>query len=109
VVNVLVDNAAAYVDWSETALTADLESAHAVFETNLFDAWRVCQAFVPLVRRSARGRIVNVASGAGSHGGDTDFGLTTNRGSAASYGISKAALNAFTSKLAAELEGTGSW
>ncbi len=105
-VDVLVNNAAAYVDWSETALTADLESARAVFETNLFGAWRVCQAFVPLVRRSVHGRIVNVASGAGSHG-DADFGLTTNRGSVASYGISKAALNALTSKLAAELEGTG--
>lgn len=104
--DVLVNNAAAYVDWSETALTADLGSAHGVFETNLFGAWRVCQAFVPLVRRSAHGRIVNVSSGVGSHG-DADFGLTTNRGSVASYGISKSAINALTSKLAAELEGTG--
>lgn len=104
--DVPVNNAAAYVDWSETALIADLGAAHAVFETNLLGAWRVCQAFVPLVRRGTHGRIVNVSSGAGSHG-DADFGLTTNRGSVASYGISKAAINALTSKLAAEVEGTG--
>jgi len=104
--DVLVNNAAAFVDWSETALTADLDAARAVLDTNLFGAWRVCLAFAPLVRRSEHGRIVNVSSGAGSHG-DPQFGLTTGRGSVASYGISKATINALTSKLAAELEGTG--
>ena len=105
-VNVLVNNAAAYADWSEMASSADLELAQGVLETNLFGAWRVSQVFLPLIGRSRHGRIVNVSSGAGSHG-QPQFGLTTNRGSAASYGISKAALNALTAKLAAELEGTG--
>jgi NAD(P)-dependent dehydrogenase (short-subunit alcohol dehydrogenase family) len=104
--DVLVNNAAAYADWSEMASSTDLESAQGVLETNLFGAWRACQVFLPLIRRSEHGRIVNVSSGAGSHG-EPQFGLTTNRGSAASYGISKAALNALTAKLAAELEGTG--
>lgn len=104
--DVLVNNAAAYVDWTETATTADLDSVRRVLETNLFGAWRSVQAFLPLIRKSAHGRIVNVSSGAGSHG-DSDFGLTTGRGAVASYGISKAALNALTSKLAAELEGSG--
>jgi NAD(P)-dependent dehydrogenase (short-subunit alcohol dehydrogenase family) len=104
--DVLVNNAAAFADWSETASGADLESSRAVFDTNLFGVWRACQAFLPLIQRSKHGRIVNVASGAGSHGEPT-FGLTTGSGSAASYGISKAALNALTAKLAAELDGTG--
>ncbi|MGB3634292.1 MAG: SDR family NAD(P)-dependent oxidoreductase [Rubrobacteraceae bacterium] len=104
--DVLVNNAAAFVDWTETALTADLESARGIFETNLFGAWRVSQAFVDLIRRSDHGRIVNVSSGAGSHG-EEQFGLTTGGGAVASYGISKAAINALTSKLAAELEDTG--
>lgn len=104
--DVLVNNAAAYVDWTETALTASLQAARNVLETNLFGAWRMAQAFLPLLRKSQHGRIVNVSSGGGSHG-DLQFGLTTNRGSVASYGISKAALNALTSKLAAELDGTG--
>ena len=104
--DVLVNNAAAYVDWSEKATTADLQAAHTVLETNLFGAWRTSQILLPLLRKSEHARIVNVASGAGSHG-DQGFGLTTNRGAVASYGVSKAALNALTSKFAAELEGTG--
>ena len=46
-----------------------------------------------------------VSSGGGSHA-DDQFGLTRRGGAAASYGISKAALNALTSTLAAELAGT---
>ena len=105
--DVLVNNAAVFADWSETVATADLGDARRVVETNLFGAWRVViQAFLPIVRRSAHGCIVNVSSGAGSHG-EPRFGLTTAGGTAASYGISKAALNALTAKLAAELRDTG--
>ena len=64
--DVLVNNAAAYVDWSETASAADLAAAHTVMETNLYGAWRTTQAFLPLLRRSPAGRVVNVSSGAGS-------------------------------------------
>lgn len=104
--DVLVNNAAAYVDWSEMPTTADLKASHTVLETNVYGAWRTIQLLLPLIRKSQHGRIVNVSSGAGSHG-DQQFGLTTNHGSVASYGISKAALNALTSKFAAELEGSG--
>jgi NAD(P)-dependent dehydrogenase (short-subunit alcohol dehydrogenase family) len=103
--DVLVNNAAAYVDWAETGTGADLDAARAVMEVNLFGAWRLVQAALPLLRRSPHPRIVNVSSGAGSHG-DTAFGLTVRGGAAASYGVSKAALNALTSTLAAELAGT---
>ena len=100
--DILVNNAAAFVDWSETVTGADLDDARRVLETNLLGAWRLTQALLPLLRRSASPRIVNVSSGAGSHGDDA-FGLTARGGAAASYGISKAALNALTSMLAAEL------
>ena len=103
--DVLVNNAAAYVDWAETATGADLDAARAVVEVNLFGAWRLVQATLPLLRRSPHPRVVNVSSGAGSHG-DPAFGLTARGGAAATYGISKAALNALTSTLAAELAGT---
>lgn len=102
----LINNAAGYVDWSETASTADLAAAHALLETNLFGAWRMTQAFLPLLRRSPHPRVVNVSSGAGSHG-DAGFGLMTNNGATASYGISKAALNALTVKFAVELSTSG--
>ena len=104
--DVLVNSAAAFADWSETASGADLENSRAVLDTNLLGTWRVCQAFLPLIRQSERGRIVNVASGSGSHG-DPQFGLATPGGTAATYAISKAAVLALTSKLAAELDGTG--
>ncbi|MFM7445410.1 MAG: SDR family NAD(P)-dependent oxidoreductase, partial [Tabrizicola sp.] len=47
------------------------------------------------------GRLVNVSSGAGSHG-DTAFGLTTDNAMGTSYAVAKAALNALTAKLAKE-------
>lgn len=102
--DVLVNNAAAYANWAETAATADLAAAQAVVATNLFGTWRVTQAFLPLLRASAHPRLVVVSSGAGSHG-EPQFGLAAG-GAAASYGISKAALNALVAKLAAELADT---
>jgi NAD(P)-dependent dehydrogenase (short-subunit alcohol dehydrogenase family) len=104
--DVLVNNAAAVADWAETASDADLNAARATLDANLFGPWRVSQALLPLLRKSPHGRIVNVSSGAGSHG-DQQFGLTTGNGGVASYGVSKAALNALTAKFAAELAGTG--
>jgi NAD(P)-dependent dehydrogenase (short-subunit alcohol dehydrogenase family) len=103
--DVLINNAAAYVDWGETASAADLEASRRVIDANLFGPWRMTQALLPLLRESAHPRVVNVSSGAGSHGDDR-FGLTRRGGAAASYGISKAAQNALTSTLAAELAGT---
>jgi NAD(P)-dependent dehydrogenase (short-subunit alcohol dehydrogenase family) len=104
-IDVLVNNAAEAADWSETAGTADLREAHAVMEANLFGPWRTTQALLPLLRRSRRGRIVNVSSGAGSHG-DPLFGLAVGP-AMTSYAVSKAALNALTVKLALELREDG--
>ncbi len=101
----LVNNAAAYDDWSETATGADVAAAHQVLEVNRFGPWRLTNALLPLLRQSDHPRVVHVSSGAGSHG-DDHFGLSRRGGMAASYGISKAALNAFTSTLAAQLADT---
>jgi NAD(P)-dependent dehydrogenase (short-subunit alcohol dehydrogenase family) len=103
--DVLVNNAAGATEWSDTAGTADLRAAHALLETNLFGPWRTTQALLPLLRRSRHGRIVNVSSGAGSQG-DPRFGLAAGE-AAASYGVSKAALNALTIKFAVELREDG--
>jgi NAD(P)-dependent dehydrogenase (short-subunit alcohol dehydrogenase family) len=103
--DILINNAAAYVDWSEVTSTADLDSTERVMQVNLFGGWRMIQAFLPLLMRSPHPRIVNVSSGAGSHA-DPAFGLRVRGGAAATYGISKAAVNALTSTLAAELSRT---
>ncbi len=103
--DVLVNNAASFADWTETASTADLDAARAVMETSLWGTWRVTNALLPLLRESPRPRVVNVSSGGGSHG-DPVFGLTTRAGAATGYGVAKAAVNALTASLAAELAGT---
>src|SRR3954452_8250988 len=77
--DVLINNAAADVDWSETASGADLDGTQGVLEINLFGAWRLTQALLPLLRSSAAGRVVNVSSTAGSHG-DTEFGQAARGG-----------------------------
>jgi NAD(P)-dependent dehydrogenase (short-subunit alcohol dehydrogenase family) len=98
--DVLVNNAALLGTMGERAVETDLRAAHQVMDVNLFGAWRLTQALLPLLRRSAHARVVNVSSGAGSHN-DAAFGLSTHQ-LAASYAISKAGLNALTAKFAAE-------
>ena len=98
--DVLINNAAAYVDWAETAIGADLTQSRAVMDTNLYGAWNTIQAMLPLLQAAEHPRIVNIASGAGSHG-DQRYGLSARKGAAASYGISKAALLALTATVGA--------
>ena len=93
--DVLVNNAAILYDTANRAESVDLDVVKRGFETNLFGAWRTSQAFLPLLRESAHGRIVNVSSQGGS--------LTSMTGGAPTYSASKAALNALTRLLAAEL------
>jgi NAD(P)-dependent dehydrogenase (short-subunit alcohol dehydrogenase family) len=97
--DVLVNNAAIHYDTWQRALGADLDIVREALETNTFGAWRTCEAFVPLLRGSGHGRIVNVSSGAGS--------LASMGGGTPAYNVSKVALNALTRMLAAELRGTG--
>ncbi|WP_282697294.1 SDR family oxidoreductase [Streptomyces sp. CC208A] len=93
--DVLVNNAAIDYDSDRRAVSADLDEVGRTLETNLFGAWRTAQAFLPLLRRSAHPRLVNVSSESGS--------LEHMTGGTPAYGVSKAALNALTRKLADEL------
>jgi NAD(P)-dependent dehydrogenase (short-subunit alcohol dehydrogenase family) len=103
--DVLVNNAAIHYDGWQQVLTTDLAIAHEALETNLFGPWRACIAFLPLLRRSGHGRIVNVSSEAGSF--NAAGGLAAGGDRLPAYAVSKAALNALTVKLAAGLAGTG--
>jgi NAD(P)-dependent dehydrogenase (short-subunit alcohol dehydrogenase family) len=93
--DVLVNNAAITYDTWQRAATADLDVVRQAAETNLYGPWRTTQAFLPLLRASRRGRIVNVSSEAAS--------LTNMGGGTPAYTASKTALNALTRMLAAEL------
>lgn len=77
-----------------------------VLETNFFGALSTAQAFLPLLRKSDAGRIVNVSSMLGSVFHLADPQWVGHQALFTSYSISKAALNAFTALLAAELVGS---
>ena len=95
--DVLVNNAGITGPWSVTVAEQDLADAHAILETNLFGAWRLMQAALPLLRGSDSPRVVNVSSGAGQL---EDMGAGY-----PAYRISKAGLNALTRILAYEESG----
>jgi NAD(P)-dependent dehydrogenase (short-subunit alcohol dehydrogenase family) len=84
-----------------------MENLRETFEVNFFGAVAVTQAFLPLIRRSEAGRIVNVSSGLGSFAFNTDGTDALNRSLVIlGYKTSKAALNMATVVFARELEGT---
>src|SRR5690606_7819516 len=95
ILDVLVNNAAIHYDTWQRAVNADLNVVQEAMETNVYGAWRMVQAFLPMLRKSQHGRIVNVSSEAGS--------LASMGGGTPAYSMSKAALNALTRMLAAEL------
>ncbi|MBK8025044.1 MAG: SDR family oxidoreductase [Chloroflexi bacterium] len=93
--DVLVNNAAALYDTWQRAAEADLAQVREALEINTLGAWQMVQSFLPLLKRSNHGRIVNVSSQAGS--------LDSLGAGTPAYSLSKAALNAFTIMLAADL------
>jgi len=96
--DVLINNAGINYDTWETAEKADIDgTVMETVATNLLGPWRVCQAFLPLLRKSRAGRIVNVSSESGS--------LARMGAGPPAYQVTKAALNALTRTLAAELNG----
>src|SRR4051794_25805897 len=61
----LVNNAAIDYETDARATTADLARVRRAMDTNLFGAWRVALAFLPLLRRSPHPRLVDVSGGGG--------------------------------------------
>ena len=97
--DVLVNNAGINYDTWETVENADIDgTVIETITTNLLGPWRICQAFLPLLRKSRAGRIVNVSSESGS--------LAHMGAGPPAYQVSKAALNALTRTLAGELRGS---
>lgn len=104
--DVLINNAAGQFDYTAHVLSANLDDVREVFEINLLGAWRMAQAFAPLLKKSQHGRLVNVGSGAGTFGAPE--GLLANRtANLPAYALSKLALSGLTIKLAAELADAG--
>jgi NAD(P)-dependent dehydrogenase (short-subunit alcohol dehydrogenase family) len=103
--DVLVNNAGlGLVTVAPSALSPDLLAQ--VLNTNLYGAIRATQAMLPLLRRAAQGRIVNVSSAMGSIFKLSDPEWEAYHVMLTPYSISKAALNAYTALLSAELAGS---
>jgi len=95
----LVNNAGLVGGYDQRAAEVALDQVRSVLDTNLFGAWRLTQAALPLLRRSESPRIVNVSSGMGQ--------LAEMGQGAIGYRISKVALNALTRVLANEERESG--
>jgi NAD(P)-dependent dehydrogenase (short-subunit alcohol dehydrogenase family) len=93
--DVVINNAAIHYDTWQRASDADLSIVGEAWETNVLGPWRLCLALLPLLRRADHARIVNVSSEGGS--------LANMGGGIPAYRVTKAALNALTRMLAAEL------
>jgi NAD(P)-dependent dehydrogenase (short-subunit alcohol dehydrogenase family) len=98
-VDVLINNAAIHYDTWQNVVNADLNIVQEAMDTNVYGAWRMTQAFLPLLENSQQARIVNVSSGAGA--------MKNQTGSTPAYSMSKLALNSLTLMLANQLKSSG--
>jgi len=104
--DILINNAGVMLDDSKKKVSEQsLEIWRQTFDTNLFGLIATTQAFLPLLRKSKAGRIVNLSSILGSityHA--TPGSPTYDFKVAPAYDVSKAAVNAYTVHLAYELK-----
>jgi NAD(P)-dependent dehydrogenase (short-subunit alcohol dehydrogenase family) len=81
-----------------------METWRKTFDTNVFGVIATTQAFLPLLHKSAAGRIVNVSSVLGSNTLHSDPSSPIYDFKVPAYNVSKSAVNAWTVQLAHELK-----
>ena len=105
--DILVNNAGVLDYAADTGVeTTTVETFRRVFETNLFGLVGVTQAFLPLLKKSAAGRIVNLTSILGSIAEHSDPNSFIYAMRFPAYDASKAAVNMYTAELAQTFKGT---
>jgi NAD(P)-dependent dehydrogenase (short-subunit alcohol dehydrogenase family) len=103
----LINNAGIALEpWGAGTSGVPLDLWRKIFETNLFGQVAVTGAMLPLLRRSAAGRIVNLSSIMGSLALHADPSSPIYHFKSVAYDSSKAALNQYTIHLAYELRET---
>jgi NAD(P)-dependent dehydrogenase (short-subunit alcohol dehydrogenase family) len=103
--DILINNAGVLLDDPKKKMSEQsVEIWRKTFETNVFGLIATTQAFLPLLRKSAAGRIVNLSSILGSITYHATPGSPTYDFKMPAYDVSKAAVNAFTVHLAYELK-----
>jgi NAD(P)-dependent dehydrogenase (short-subunit alcohol dehydrogenase family) len=107
--DVLVNNAAVMLEndgGAREASTIPVDTVRKTFDTNVFGTIELTQALLPLIRKSAAGRIVNLSSILGSQTLHATKGSPIYDAKQLAYDMSKTALNSFTIHLAHELAKT---
>ena len=103
--DILVNNAGVmHDDAAKKPSEQTMEAWRKTFDTNVFGLIAVTNAFLPLIKKSAAGRIVNLSSILGSNAlhQQKDSGIYDFKVPA--YNVSKSAVNAWTVHLAHELK-----
>jgi NAD(P)-dependent dehydrogenase (short-subunit alcohol dehydrogenase family) len=93
--DVLINNAG--IMGNDSMLSFDLDQISTTMDTNFTGPIRTAKYFLPLLRKSSNGRIINISSGMGEIN-------SLYSGGYAAYRLSKTSLNAFTILLASELQ-----
>lgn len=109
--DILVNNAGVSIDELENgahvqASKTSSEIFRKTFDTNFFNTIALTQEFVPLIKKSAAGRIVFLSSGLGSLALHSDPNSPIYNYKVPAYDISKTALNGYAIHLAYELKDT---
>ena len=104
--DILVNNAGVVAKGDSAPSSADPEAVRRILDVNFFGVLAVTQAMLPLVRKSAAGRIVMVSSGLGSLTLNSDPSWEFAPVKMLGYNGSKAILNMLTVQLAWELRDT---
>jgi NAD(P)-dependent dehydrogenase (short-subunit alcohol dehydrogenase family) len=103
--DILINNAGVLVDdYGKKVSEQSLDTWRTTFATNVFGLIETTQAFLPLLRLSSAGRIVNVSSILGSITYHATPGSPVYDFKVPAYNVSKAAVNAYTVQLAYELK-----
>lgn len=101
--DILINNAGISGEFPQNASETSIIDIQTVFDTNFFGVISVTQIFLELLKKSDHPRISNITSGLGSLTLHSDPNWKYYDVKSASYGTSKAALNAYTIVLAYEL------
>ena len=104
--DVLVNNAAMQTVEGQMPSEISAELLRGFTETNFIGHVLVTQAFLPLLRQSPAGRIVNMSTSLGSTTIMSEPGHINARRNLSGYSSTKAALNMYTVLLAKELKDT---
>ena len=105
--DILVNNAGVMLDDEKRKVSEQtIEVWRDTFETNFFGLIETTQDFLPLLRKSDAGRIVNLSSILGSITLHAKPGSPVYDNKVAAYNVSKSAVNAYTVQLAYEFRDT---